>query len=680
MRRVPGDESPLLGDTISRWPTAIPVLWGVDILLALTLLPVVCLILLYLLFLPPPGGTIANPRRLALLYASLAWGILMVASTEALSLFSALTRPAVAAFWAGAAVLLAAAVAARRRPWTDGLPPSARGVDPVVWACLAGCVVVAAVTACIALVAAPNTWDSMTYHMTRVMHWQQDRSLDFYATNIQRQLHLTPGAEFATLHLQLLSGGDRLANLPQWLAFMGSLLIVSLIAARLGATARGQALAALFCATLPMGILQSTSTQNDLVIAYWLVCLAALVTDATPGAWPWMPALGAALGLATLTKATAFVFALPFLVWLAVRLRARPARLAAVAVVSGLLLIAANGGQFTRNHELYGSPFGPDGEGDRQEIKYLNGYFSAPEVASNVLRNTTLQVSTPVTRVNYLMERTVVAVHRGLGIDPSDPETTYGSTRFSVRQTSNGEDTAGNPLHFALLVGVAVVVMASRRYRRSPLLPYLLCLVTGFLLFSLLLRWQPWNSRLMLPLFILGSAITGSVLGDVPRRLPMAAFAIGLTFAATPWLVANRSRPLVASAALQTSPSILATSRTDQYFVKRPELEAPYRSAAALITARGARRVGLVCNEDAWEYPLWVLLGSGWRPTPVIEHTAVRNVSARLGTPDPDTFDAIVCLDCQRRDRDRLKGEGFRPALDGPVTVLFAGGGGHPGS
>jgi hypothetical protein len=141
-------------------------------------------------------------------------------------------------------------------------------------------------------------------------------------------------------------------------------------------------------------------------------------------------------------------------------MRARLAHLAAVAVVTGMVMLGVNSGQFARNYDLYGSPFGPDGEGDRQEIKYLNGYFSGPEVASNALRNTTLQVSTPVNGANQLIERTVVAVHRGLGIDPNDPQTTYGMTRYSVRQTSNGEDTAGNPLHFALLVGVAVVVVA----------------------------------------------------------------------------------------------------------------------------------------------------------------------------------------------------------------------------
>jgi hypothetical protein len=177
----------------------------------------VCLLLLYMLFLPA-GRTTAYPRRLALLRASLAWGILMATSSEALGFFHALTRPAVTTLWGGAAVLLAAAVAVRHRPWTADLLPSVQGVDPVVWVCVAGSAVAVAVTAFIALAAAPNTWDSMTYHLTRVMHWRQDRSLDFYATNIQRQLHLTPGAAYVTLHLQLLSGGDRLANLPQWFA------------------------------------------------------------------------------------------------------------------------------------------------------------------------------------------------------------------------------------------------------------------------------------------------------------------------------------------------------------------------------------------------------------------------------------------------------------------------------
>jgi hypothetical protein len=40
------------------------------------------------------------------------------------------------------------------------------------------------VTLVTALLAPPNNWDSMTYHMARVAHWKQNRSVDFYPTNI----------------------------------------------------------------------------------------------------------------------------------------------------------------------------------------------------------------------------------------------------------------------------------------------------------------------------------------------------------------------------------------------------------------------------------------------------------------------------------------------------------------
>jgi Dolichyl-phosphate-mannose-protein mannosyltransferase len=649
--------------------------------MALALLPAGCLALLYALLLPPRGDdrdSEAEPRRrLALLRASLAAGVLMVASTEVLGLLHALTRPWLSAVWGVAAVVLAVAVVGRARRGrlrAGDLLPSAPEADPVIWACIAGCLVMAAVTLLIALVAAPNTWDSMTYHLARVMHWQQDRSVAFYPTNIERQIHLTPGGEYGILHLHLLSGGDRLDNLPQWLASMGSLFVVSLIAARLGATARGQALAALFCATLPMGILQASSTQNDYQVAYWLACLVALVSRVDRPSWTWALAAGAAFGLATFTKATAYVFALPFLVLLAVRLvrDVGVGRLAAAAALAGVVAVGLNAGQFARNQDLYGTPLGPDGEGGQHEIKYLNAFFGGPQLASNLLRNSTLQISTPVGSVNRTMERAVGRVHQALGIDPNDPGTTYGQSRYSVRQTSNGEDTAGNPLHVAVLVAVTVIG-ASRRYRRSPLAPFLLCLVAGFLLFSLLLRWQPWNSRLLLPLFVLGSAAVGVVAGALPRRLPGVVLAVGLTLAATPWLAANRSRPIVASAALETSPSILHASRTDQYFAKRTELEPPYRAAAALLSARHARRVGLVFKEDDWEYPLWILLGAGWRGTPVIEHTQVQNGSARFGDPGIQAFDAIVCANCQQAEQRRLTAEGFRPAQTGVLTVLFKG-------
>lgn len=60
---------------------------------------------------------------------------------------------------------------------------------------------------------APNNWDSMTYHLARVAHWIQGRSVEAFPTSIPRQVALGPGAEYLLLALQVVSGSDALAGL-----------------------------------------------------------------------------------------------------------------------------------------------------------------------------------------------------------------------------------------------------------------------------------------------------------------------------------------------------------------------------------------------------------------------------------------------------------------------------------
>jgi 4-amino-4-deoxy-L-arabinose transferase-like glycosyltransferase len=96
---------------------------------------------------------------------------------------------------------------------------------------------------------------------------------------------------------------------------------VSLAAKQLGGDRRAQILTVVVAATIAMGIMQTSSTQNDYVVAFWLVCLVVFVlrlnrqrpgTGLTGEALVVGGALG--LGLALLTKPTAYVFAVPFMV------------------------------------------------------------------------------------------------------------------------------------------------------------------------------------------------------------------------------------------------------------------------------------------------------------------------------------------------------------------------------
>src|SRR5215831_11123033 len=109
----------------------------------------------------------------------------------------------------------------------------------------------------IAIIYPPNNYDSMTYHMARVGHWVQNHNVSYYPTHIIRQLEYQPFAEWVILHLQVLTGGDHLANAVQLYFFAGCISTVTLIAKELGASAKQQMWCAIFTCLIPMAVIQS---------------------------------------------------------------------------------------------------------------------------------------------------------------------------------------------------------------------------------------------------------------------------------------------------------------------------------------------------------------------------------------------------------------------------------------
>src|SRR5262245_16389653 len=219
-----------------------------------------------------------SPWRQSFLVAATTWGVLVTVITEGLSLFRALTLGPMVGAWLGTGALacwLAVRSAATPRQRSLRLP---KGLEPMrerwLLVPLSGIVVALGV---LGVATAPNTYDSMTYHLGRVAHWVQNASVAPYPTHILRQIYQTPWAEYALLQMQVTCGGDRCAHLVQWFAMVGSVAGVSWIARQLGAGGPGQIFAAVLCVTIPLGLLEAASTQNDYVLAFWLVCLVACV-------------------------------------------------------------------------------------------------------------------------------------------------------------------------------------------------------------------------------------------------------------------------------------------------------------------------------------------------------------------------------------------------------------------
>jgi len=578
----------------------------------------------------------------ASLSAAIVWGVLLTFITELLGLFNALTKEWIALSWTVATLItIVFFFFSAKKETRLLLAPLSRSEKAlsvgIVFLCLA--------TFLTALFAPPNTWDSMTYHMSRVVHWLQNRSVAHYPTASLRQLELNPWAEFGIAHFQALSGGDRFANLVQWFSMIGSVIGATLVADRLGARQRGQLLAAVLAVSIPMGILQASSTQNDYVVAFWLLCFAwsgiRLKEEQHMG---WAIMAGASLGLALLTKGTAYLYALPFAIWFfwAVA-RSAPGRAALFGLGVLFPCLFLNAGHYYRNYTLFSNPLASDTAG------YSNETIDAKSVLSNVVRNSAIHLSTPFDEVNTSIEQGIGVLHDLLGVDINDERTTWPGTTFGVQRIIRHEDYSGNLLH-AVLALITLGLLVGRRSVRSissAINPYVLCVTGGFLLFCLFLKWQPWNSRLHLPLFVLGAPATGVVLGRL-RHQGLALTTAGiLIVAAVPWALWNISRPLAPPPKAvidrffygnSLPATILTADRIPQYFTNRLSLWRPYLAATNLIKARGARNIGLKLREEDWEYPLWVLLKGEGGKGPRIENIDVHNRSGniRLGDFRPD--------------------------------------------
>lgn len=598
-------------------------------------------------------GRFALEWREALGWSAVAWAVFSVLVVELLSLGAGndplagrgghLTRGWLLAAWALPAIWGAVVVVRSRGRFGADLA-AARGAYPTLLRCEQAMLIVIGacllVTGAIALIAAPNTWDSMTYHLSRVDVWLQLGGVAHYATHVEPQLYQPPGAEYLIAQLQAVTGSDRLAAMVQWSAYLVTLPVVSLAAARLGCGRRGQVIAAFLAATAPMALMQATSTQNDMVETLWLVLAATLALSVWGGgehAATRAFVAAMSLGLAVMTKGTALLIGAPVAVLLAYAAwRGAGWRRAAVAAICAVLVtLLINGGPWLRNQETYGTPLAT---GSSELVDYSNDRVTGVTLFSNLVRNAALYVATPSERINEAPTDVVRGALEAVGVDPDDPATTFGDRPFAIGKSGPHESHAAGSVLFALAIWAVVLALLPGRGRERR--AWALMLIAQALLFAAALKWQTWHARLHLPMLICAVPLAAVAIDELrSKRLR-----IGMLIAAgvlTPvFLFLNVMRPVVGE------DSILTTPRTSQYFQQRPSIEAQYRAAIEYAKANDLRDVGLVAGLDDWEHPFDVLGAGEVRTRDVLVANDSSRYSATGALPD-----AVICLNCYEQAR-----------------------------
>jgi 4-amino-4-deoxy-L-arabinose transferase-like glycosyltransferase len=584
--------------------------------------------------------------RKVFLRALLVWASYTVLAVEGLSLISQITPLGLSIVWLPPILLSLWKIRnVRLSGQIRGFPTlrfPASWLDRLLVFCV---ILIVGITFITAWYATPNTWDSLTYHMSRVAHWAQNQSLAHFETGTERQNLMSPGAEIAISQFYVLLGGDRLANSVQWFAMLSSLVGVSYIAKKLDAGETGQIVAVVFASTLPMGIAQASSTMTDYVVSIWMVCLAVEAVQYLRSADDRFSPIfiGLSTGLAILSKPISFAYLLPFGILFAYQFlrRYRKKKLVQAVLVVLFCALILNLGYLGRNLEHYGNPVGTQGRVTTHSNEMLNWRV----FLSNLLRNASLHAGTHFENVNDQLYLLLAKVHWKLGLGMSDPRTSIHPT-FRIIQPSLSEDLAGNLIQALILVFVLPLALLGYRKTRT-LFIYSLTVLLTFAVFSLMFKFTIFGSRYHLPFFVLCAPIVGTVLSS-KFPLPISRFlAVIMVIGAWSWLTNISSRPLLPSE--DKDWTILNITRETNY----PGY-GTYKPMIDMIKAQDCSSVGLMIKGDRPEYTLWVMMGAPDDDLEIEWITGKNSPSSAYRKPGFQPC-AVICEACPE-DWDSVRG------------------------
>ena len=656
------------------------------------LLPLVVLILLFVARLAsaPRDGHEIRPWQAEFLISVCVWGALLVAVTEGLGLLHAIDRLGLAVGWG--AILIALLVweskaGALQRGWARLKRMfSMESLNERVLFGVA--IVVAMVLLAVALVAPANSIDTLQYHMPRVDHWAQNRSLQHFATIYDQQNTRPYWTELVVLNLRVLGGGDRPGNLIQWFGMLAAMIAASGITGLLGGRREAQWFAALFTLSIPMALLQVTVPKNDVLAAMWVLSVAYFVVLSLKRRLEAIEliALGLSVGLAMLTKGTALIFVATLMAWFSI-VQVLSAGVKVVVRTGIVVLVACvflNGLFWYRNFATYGGPFGsnlPIRFAEQPPATVVWDTVRTPTAAGgrsgtgdvrtacggDCLPTLLLQGPSPdrLFDLGSLVQERAFKLARMLAMNFVSPFLAFNQPYFRILRLLpqafppafldmleavawNNEMWAGNPVHLSLvLVSFGIAALRPFRKRIGPLGGLSLAAIGGYVLvsFSGCSDW-PICLRYQLPFFFLGGPIVALALAKLGQRAVWVA-AFGLALYALPYVVISNMRPVVGHTPWPTRiPSVFTVSPVQILFAQSPEDMDEYVDLAGKIKDAGCSRVGLALRPGEQEYTLWWLLNapeSGIRLEYVVASDATRKYL------DPSYLRcAILCTDCSQ--------------------------------
>lgn len=491
-----------------------------------------------------------QPLRRSLLAAAIFLFLFIAVSTEILGGFNLINSFSIITSWSALDIVLAAAwirlrnlhgvsLASVAGEWFSNTRSFCGKLGyTTIWMIT----ILLCITLIVAIVATPNNLDSLSYHLSRLGYWIQQGNVAHYASHIERSISFSPFSEYVHLHTFLLSGSERYCQLLQWLCLAGILISVSLLAETFSSDRLVLRVALCFAATLPIVVLESMTTQNDLVAAFFILGTVFFIFDYLYSKHTsnlYLVALCCGLGM--MAKGTFAFYALPFGVYLFFCMIRKPAlRKPLVVLVCGaaLVTLALNTPFWHRTYRVFDSPIGTISNGNK------NNFHGPADYISSVSKHVFLHLGfvSPGNRYNDFLENKLKNLHTSLGIALNAPGT--GMT-FKMNKLNFNEDFAHN--FFAIWLALFSIPLLFFARLSKAAKWYSALTFSSFLVFCFFISYQIYGSRLHIPFFLLMAPVLGLTYGSVAPKFLANALIILLWLSALPFALLSSAHPLLST-------------------------------------------------------------------------------------------------------------------------------------
>ena len=491
------------------------------------------------------------------------------------------------------------------------------------------------ITLILAIKMTPNNWDSMTYHLPRIMHWAQNESVEHYASNSLRQITSPVLAEFVNLYVYVMYGRNDFGfNILQWGSYILDTFLIVGIARKLKCDYKFSILAGLLFMTMPGAFAEAMTTQNDLFDAMWLLVFVYVLLDFLQGenivfnieCIGKTALLSFSIAFGYLTKPAIMfgivIFAIGLLIaWIKTHV---PVDVTLKLFTCSLgIIVTVLAPELIRNLQSFHA-FSAPIAGAQQLVGTLDIKYLFVNMLKNMFYNTPNYC---FTWMAPLIAHGLYYLSYRLGIDLDAESISEWGNEFGFQTAPNFQhDTAVNTILFtsAAILFILVIFFYKKMKLRKMQIIYCVLAVVSFVMLCVFLRWERFVTRYMIGYLALLCPMVAVILynmrkSDSLRKI----YCLGVSV-----IIFLSFVEVVNMTIYHVNESLYADGiRETEYFHNWKETKyVAYRDIADYIKDNNIEKIGILTTEDTYEYPLWGML-RGYDCQ--IEHVKVDNLSGK---------------------------------------------------